>query len=84
MPDETKNVREPDRDINHAEVHVVVDRAMFQAELDALRARERAHTREGDAIAAARRRLPMVEVDSTPPRPTPPFTGFDLPDQIAP
>ena len=30
-----------------------------------MRAREKAHTREGDAIAAARRRLPMVEVDST-------------------
>jgi predicted dithiol-disulfide oxidoreductase (DUF899 family) len=42
----------------------VVDRAAWQAELDALRAREKAHTREGDAIAAARRRLPMVEVDA--------------------
>jgi predicted dithiol-disulfide oxidoreductase (DUF899 family) len=31
--------------------------------LDRLRIREKAHTREGDAIAAARRRLPMVEVD---------------------
>jgi predicted dithiol-disulfide oxidoreductase (DUF899 family) len=41
----------------------VVDRKTFQAELDALLAREKAHTREGDAIAAARRRLPMVEVD---------------------
>jgi predicted dithiol-disulfide oxidoreductase (DUF899 family) len=41
----------------------VVDRAIFQAELDRLRVREKAHTREGDAIAAARRRLPMVEVD---------------------
>ena len=30
----------------------------------ALREREKAHTREGDAIAAARRRLPMVEVDA--------------------
>lgn len=39
-----------------------VDRATFQAERDALRAREKAHTHEGDAIAAARRRLPMVEV----------------------
>jgi predicted dithiol-disulfide oxidoreductase (DUF899 family) len=45
----------------------VVDRATFQAELDTLRAREKAHTREGDAIAAARRRLPMVEVDATLP-----------------
>jgi predicted dithiol-disulfide oxidoreductase (DUF899 family) len=43
----------------------VVDRARFQAELDTLRVREKAHTREGDAIAAARRRLPMVEVDAT-------------------
>jgi predicted dithiol-disulfide oxidoreductase (DUF899 family) len=43
----------------------VVDRARFQAELDALRVQEKAHTREGDAIAAARRRLPMVEVDAT-------------------
>ena len=33
-----------------------VDRATFQAELDKLRVREKAHTREGDAIAAARRR----------------------------
>src|ERR1700677_4472240 len=41
-----------------------VDRATFQAELDRLRVREKAHTREGDAIAAARRRLPMTEVDA--------------------
>jgi predicted dithiol-disulfide oxidoreductase (DUF899 family) len=41
----------------------VVDRARFKAELDALRVREKAHTRAGDAIAAARRQLPMVEVD---------------------
>jgi predicted dithiol-disulfide oxidoreductase (DUF899 family) len=44
---------------------VVVDRTAFQKELDALRAREKAHTHEGDAIAAARRRLPVVEVDAT-------------------
>jgi predicted dithiol-disulfide oxidoreductase (DUF899 family) len=43
----------------------VVDRGTFQAELEALRVREKAHTHEGDAIAAARRRLPMVEVDAT-------------------
>jgi predicted dithiol-disulfide oxidoreductase (DUF899 family) len=42
-----------------------VDRTTFQAELDKLRAREKAHTREGDAIAAARRRLPMTEVDAS-------------------
>jgi predicted dithiol-disulfide oxidoreductase (DUF899 family) len=40
------------------------DRATFQAEMDRLRVREKAHTRESDAIAAARRRLPMVEVDA--------------------
>jgi predicted dithiol-disulfide oxidoreductase (DUF899 family) len=45
-------------------VPAAVDRATFQAELDELRAREKAHTREGDAIAAARRRLPVVEVDA--------------------
>ncbi|QBD78845.1 DUF899 domain-containing protein [Ktedonosporobacter rubrisoli] len=43
----------------------VVDRAAWQAELDKLLVREKAHTHEGDAIAAARRRLPMVEVDPT-------------------
>jgi hypothetical protein len=45
----------------------VVDRSTFHAELDALRVREKARTREGDAIAAARRRLPMVEVDGATP-----------------
>jgi predicted dithiol-disulfide oxidoreductase (DUF899 family) len=43
----------------------IVDRSTFQAELDALRVREKAHTHEGDAIAAVRRRLPMVEVDGS-------------------
>jgi predicted dithiol-disulfide oxidoreductase (DUF899 family) len=61
MKDESKNVAVTDT----LGVPVVVDRATWQAELDALRVREKAHTREGDAIAAARRRLPMVEVDST-------------------
>jgi predicted dithiol-disulfide oxidoreductase (DUF899 family) len=45
----------------------IVDRGAFQAELDALRIREKAHTREGDAIAAARRRLPMVKLDGAIP-----------------
>lgn len=45
----------------------VVERAAFDAAVDALRVREKAHTREGDAIAAARRRLPMVEVDAAIP-----------------
>ncbi|GLK82760.1 DUF899 family protein [Ancylobacter defluvii] len=45
----------------------IADRAIFQAKVDALRSREKAHTREGDAIAAARRRLPMVKVDGGTP-----------------
>jgi predicted dithiol-disulfide oxidoreductase (DUF899 family) len=52
----------------------VVDRATWQAAIDDLRTREKAHTHEGDAIAAARRRLPMVEVD-----PTAPVVGADGP-----
>jgi predicted dithiol-disulfide oxidoreductase (DUF899 family) len=41
----------------------IVDRDTWRAEIDALREREKAHTHAGDALAAARRRLPMVEVD---------------------
>jgi predicted dithiol-disulfide oxidoreductase (DUF899 family) len=40
----------------------IVDWETWTRERDALLGREKAHTREGDAIAAARRRLPMVEV----------------------
>lgn len=45
----------------------VVDRSTFQAEVDALRIREKAHMKAGDAIAASRRRLPMVEVNAGTP-----------------
>ena len=48
-------------------VPAVVDRRAFQAELEAFRVREKAHTRAGDALAAARRRLPMVAVDGATP-----------------
>ena len=41
----------------------IVDLDTWQAARDELLIREKAHTREGDAIAAARRRLPMVEID---------------------
>jgi predicted dithiol-disulfide oxidoreductase (DUF899 family) len=41
----------------------IVDQAAWQAARDELLIREKAHTHEGDAIAAARRRLPMVEFD---------------------
>src|SRR6266545_6296003 len=42
----------------------VVSREEWLAARKELLAKEKAHTREGDAIAAARRRLPMVEVDA--------------------
>jgi predicted dithiol-disulfide oxidoreductase (DUF899 family) len=65
----------------------IVDRAGWQAELDRLLEREKAHTREGDAIAAARRRLPMVEVDAQTPLmgaggPVPLHQVFDGRDQL--
>jgi predicted dithiol-disulfide oxidoreductase (DUF899 family) len=64
MADEPKNVEwRAAGGTDTPGVPVVVDRASWQAGLDALLVREKAHTREGDAIAAARRRLPMVEVD---------------------
>ena len=50
-----------------APMPAVTDREAWQAQLDELLVREKAHTREGDAIAAARRRLPMVEVDASVP-----------------
>lgn len=47
-----------------AGVPPVVDREAWLRERDELLAREKAHMREGDAIGAARRRLPMTEVDA--------------------
>lgn len=43
----------------------VVDLASWQAARAELLIREKALTRQGDALAAARRRLPMVEVDGS-------------------
>jgi predicted dithiol-disulfide oxidoreductase (DUF899 family) len=43
----------------------VVEMATWRTARDELLAREKAHTHEGDAIAAARRRLPMVEFDGS-------------------
>jgi predicted dithiol-disulfide oxidoreductase (DUF899 family) len=61
---DSKTVREAVAGVlDNAAQPPVVDRAAFQTHLDALRVREKAHTQEADAIAAARRRLPMVEVD---------------------
>src|SRR5260370_2198881 len=65
MKDESTNLGGPAASATNApSLPAAVDQATFQAELDRLRVREKAHTREGDAIAAARRRLPMVEVDA--------------------
>ena len=68
MKDESANLGGPAAGATKVpSLPAAADRAAFQAELDALRVREKAHTHEGDAIAAARRRLPMVAVDPTIP-----------------
>ena len=66
MDDSTNNLTPTPADDPPA-LPAVVDRAAWMTEIDALRVREKAHTHEGDAIAAARRRLPMVELDATIP-----------------
>ncbi|MEV6816790.1 DUF899 family protein [Micromonospora sp. NPDC051296] len=48
--------------IDTSAVPPVVDRETWLRERDVLLVREKAHTREGDALAAARRRLPMTEI----------------------
>ena len=53
--------------IEHAPLPTITDRATFEARLADLRVQEKAHSRAGDAIAAARRRLPAVEVDPETP-----------------
>jgi predicted dithiol-disulfide oxidoreductase (DUF899 family) len=52
----------PTRPVTVTATPPVVDRTQWQAQLDELLVREKAHTRAGDAIAAAWRRLPMVEI----------------------
>jgi predicted dithiol-disulfide oxidoreductase (DUF899 family) len=51
------------RNVHDAPLPAIADRDEFDAQLNRLRVREKDHTHEGDAIAAERRRLPMVEVD---------------------
>jgi predicted dithiol-disulfide oxidoreductase (DUF899 family) len=65
----------------------ITDRASFEADLADLRIREKVHTRAGDAIAAARRRLPVVEVDAGttligPDGPVPLIDAFQGRDQL--
>lgn len=55
-------MRLPADPIRNAPLPEVVDRATWQSAVDEVLEREKAHTREGDAIAAARRRLPATEV----------------------
>ena len=58
---------DPTRATGTAATPDVVDGETYESAVGEMRAREKAHTREGDAIAAARRRLPMVEIDATTP-----------------
>lgn len=55
-------VRLPFEPVQASALPPAVDRATWQRELDDLLVLEKAHTRQGDALAARRRRLPMVEV----------------------
>jgi len=63
-----------------AAVPPVVDREAWLRERSELLAKEKAHTREGDALAAARRRMSMTEVDAnlTVTGPDGPRTLLDL------
>jgi predicted dithiol-disulfide oxidoreductase (DUF899 family) len=63
--------------IGDASLPPTTDRATYEAAVAELRQREKALTHEGDAIAAARRRLPMVELD-----PSTPLTGPDGPTTL--
>jgi predicted dithiol-disulfide oxidoreductase (DUF899 family) len=66
MDMESKRVRRSAEQALHgAAIPTVVGRQEFEAQLDRLRVREKEHTHQGDAIAADRRRLPMVEVNPT-------------------
>lgn len=67
MNDSTRNLTPTAGGGDAPALPAVVDRAAWLAQRDALLVREKAHTHEGDAIAPARRRLPMVEVDAAIP-----------------
>jgi predicted dithiol-disulfide oxidoreductase (DUF899 family) len=51
--------------VNHPVVNLprIVSHAEWETERNKLLAKEKAHTRAGDALAAERRRLPMVKID---------------------
>ncbi len=63
---ESKRVRQAAaKSVQGAALPIVAGRGEFEAQLDQLRIREKEHTHQGDAIAADRRRLPMVEVNAS-------------------
>ena len=67
MKDESANLGGPAAGGTNAQsLPAAVDWATNQAGLERLRIREKAHTREGDAIAAARRR-PYTRTNGGPP-----------------
>lgn len=70
----------PTRSLHPDTTPVIVDRPTWQRARDELLAREKAHTREGDAIAAARRRLPMTQIpdDATVDGPAGPVPFLDV------
>lgn len=71
MTTESKRVRRAAAQaLQGAALPPIANRDEFEAQLARLRVREKDHTHQGDAIAAQRRRLPMVEVD-----PSTPLTG---------
>jgi predicted dithiol-disulfide oxidoreductase (DUF899 family) len=61
----TEKSEQPEQPEQNAPLPPITDRQSWQARLDELAVREKAHTREGDKLAAERRRLPMVEVDAS-------------------
>jgi predicted dithiol-disulfide oxidoreductase (DUF899 family) len=68
MAQESQRVRRAAaRGTEGAALPPVVGRDEFNTQLDALRLREKEHSHRGDALAAERRRLPMVEVDPSTP-----------------
>src|SRR5215472_7427968 len=69
-----RRCRMTDEKVTGGPLPQITDRLTWQAKIDELRVREKAHTRAGDALAAERRRLPMVEVD-----PRTPLIGADGP-----
>lgn len=54
--------RLPLREVPATALPPVTERAKWQRQIDDLLIREKAHTRAGDTLAAARRRLPMVQI----------------------